>query len=46
MTPDEITSALKLAETPPSMVLKAGLNKADELAPLVYAIADKFCRGV
>ena len=46
MTPDEITSALKLAETPPSTVLKAGLNRADELAPLVYAIADKFCRGV
>jgi hypothetical protein len=46
MTPDEITSALKLAETPPSTALKAGLNRADELAPLVYAIADKFCRGV
>jgi uncharacterized protein len=46
MTPDEITSALKSAETPPLSALKAGLNRADELAPLVYAIADKFCRGV
>ncbi len=46
MTPDEITSALGSSDAPPSAALKAGLGQADELAPTVYAIADKFCRGV
>jgi len=46
MTLDEITLALKSRAAPPSAALTAGLAKADELAPLVYAMADKFCRGV
>ena len=46
MTLDEITSALKSEILPPDAALTAGLTKADELAPLVYAAADKLCRGV
>ena len=46
MTPDEIASALGSPDAPPLAALKAGLTQADELAPIVYAIADKFCRGV
>jgi uncharacterized protein len=46
MNLDEITSALKSPDIPPSAALMAGLAKADELAPVVYGAADKFCRGV
>jgi uncharacterized protein len=46
MTLDEITSALKLPDTTPLAALRAGVAKTDELAPLVFAIADKLCRGV
>src|SRR5271170_7012089 len=46
MTLDEITSALKLPDTTPLAALRAGVDKTDELAPLVFAIADKLCRGV
>ena len=46
MTLDEITSALKSPDIPTSEALAAGLAKADELAPSVYSVADKFCRGV
>jgi hypothetical protein len=46
MTLDEITSALKSSDTTPLAALTAGVSKSDELAPLVFAIADKFCRGV
>ncbi len=40
-TLDEITSALKLPDTTPLAALRAGVAKTDELAPLVFAIADK-----
>ena len=46
MTLDEITSALKLPDATPLAALRAGVAKTDELAPLVFAIADKLCRGV
>ena len=46
MTLDEITLALKSPGAPPPAALKAGLAKADQLAPLVYAIADKFSQGI
>lgn len=46
MTLDEITSALKSAHLPPDAALTAGVGKAEELAPAVYVIAEKFCRGV
>jgi uncharacterized protein len=46
MTLDEITSALKSETLPPDAVLTAGLARADELAPIVYSVAEKFCRGV
>jgi hypothetical protein len=46
MTLDEITSALKLPDTTPLAALRAGVGKTDELAPLVFAMADKLCRGV
>jgi uncharacterized protein len=46
MTLDEITSALKLPDTTPLAALRAGVGKTDELAPLVFAIGDKLCRGV
>jgi uncharacterized protein len=46
MTLDEITIALKSPDVPPSAAMKAGVAKADQLAPLVYAIADKFCDGI
>src|SRR5215217_9446519 len=46
MTLDELTSALKSQDLPPETALAAGLAKADELAPGIYSIADKLCRGV
>ena len=46
MTLDEITLALKTPDAPPAAALKAGLAKADQLAPLVYALAEKFSRGI
>jgi uncharacterized protein len=46
MNLDEITSALKSLDIPPPAALMAGLARADELAPIVYAVAGKFCRGV
>lgn len=46
MTLDEITSALISESAPPDAALTAGVAKADELAPAVYAIANKLRRGV
>jgi uncharacterized protein len=46
MTLDEIIAALKSMSAVPTAALAAGMAHADELAPVVYAIADKFCRGV
>src|ERR1700693_805916 len=46
MTLDEITSTLKSSDTPPLAALRAGVAKTDELAPLIFAIAEKLCRGV
>src|SRR4051812_2955094 len=46
MTLDEITSALKSPNLPPESALTAGLALADELAPGIYSVADKLCRGV
>jgi uncharacterized protein len=46
MTLDEITSALKSSDVVPLAALRASLANAEELAPLVFATADKLCRGV
>src|SRR5712675_1418031 len=46
MTLDEITSALKSSDSTPMSALRAGVAKTDELAPLIFAIADKLCSGV
>jgi len=45
MTLDEIITALRSDELAPEAALIAGLAKADELAPLIYSICEKFCRG-
>jgi uncharacterized protein len=45
MTLDEIITALKSTNAVPA-ALAAGMAHADGLAPVVYAIADKFCRGI
>ena len=46
MTLDEITTALKSSDAAPSAALSAGVAKAEELAPLVFATADKLHRGI
>ena len=46
MTLDEIISALKSSDTTPMAALRAGIAKTDELAPLIFAIADRLCSGV
>jgi hypothetical protein len=38
MTLDEITSVLKLPNSTPSAALRAGVDKTDELAPLVLPL--------
>jgi len=40
MTLDEMT---KSSDTTPMSALRAGVAKTDELAPLIFAIADKLC---
>jgi uncharacterized protein len=44
MTLEEIIAALRIESAPTA--LTAGMAHAAELAPIVYAIADKFCDGV
>jgi uncharacterized protein len=46
MTRDEIIAALKSTNAVPTAALAAGVVHADAIAPVVYAIADKFCRGI
>lgn len=46
MTLDDITAALSTADAVPKGALTAAVTHADALAPVVFAIADKFCRGV
>jgi uncharacterized protein len=46
MTVDEITRAIKSSSSAPSQIVRAGVGKANELAPSVFAAADKLCRGV
>jgi hypothetical protein len=43
---DEIVPALKSESLPSDTTLMEGLARADELAPLVYAVADKLCHGI
>jgi len=43
---NEIIGALKASDAVPKGALTAGVAHADALAPLVYEVADKFCRGV
>jgi uncharacterized protein len=46
MTLDEIIGALKTSDAVPKAGLAAGVAHADALAPLVFAVAGKFCRGI
>jgi Protein of unknown function (DUF1186) len=46
MTIDEITRALKSFDGASAAALHAGVHKANELAPAVFAVAEKLCRGV
>jgi uncharacterized protein len=46
MTLEEITFALKSAGAPPAGALQAGLAKADQLAPVIFALVDKLCEGI
>jgi uncharacterized protein len=45
MTLEEITSALKSAESPPANSLRAGLAEADQLAPVIFTLVNKLCDG-
>jgi len=46
MTLEEITLALKSADAPPTNALRAGLAKADQLAPVIFTLVDKLCVGI
>jgi uncharacterized protein len=46
MTLDEIIAALQSTKAAPTAALAAGVAHADGIAPVVYAIADKFCHGI
>jgi uncharacterized protein len=46
MTLDEITKALRSTDAVPKAALSAGVSYANELAPLIYAMAEKFDRGI
>ena len=46
MTLEEITFALKSADAPPADALRAGLAKAGQLAPVIFALVDKLCKGI
>jgi uncharacterized protein len=43
---EEITSALKLEGPPSADALRAGVDKADQLAPIIFGLVDKLCEGV
>ena len=45
MTFEEIISALKSPGAPSADALRAGVGKADELAPAVFGLVDKLCDG-
>ncbi|MGA7323581.1 MAG: hypothetical protein WBX25_03640, partial [Rhodomicrobium sp.] len=45
MTLEEITLVLKSADAPSADALHAGLAKAGQLAPVIFALADKLCDG-
>jgi uncharacterized protein len=46
VTLDEIIAALKSTNAAHAAALLAGVAHADELAPVVYSIVAKFCRGI
>ena len=46
MTLDEIIAALQSTNAVPTAALAAGVAHAEGIAPVVYAIADKFCHGI
>jgi uncharacterized protein len=46
MTLDGIIAALQSTNAVPTAALAAGVAHADGIAPVVYAIADKFCHGI
>ena len=43
---EEITSALKVEGPPSADALRAGVDKADQLAPIIFGLVDKLCEGV
>jgi len=46
MPPDEITRAIRSADTASPEALRAGVAEANVLAPTIFAAAEKLCRGV
>ena len=46
MTLDDITTALRTSTATPGAALTAAVEQADALAPDIFALADKYCRGV
>jgi uncharacterized protein len=45
MTLEEIVTALKSPGAPSADALRAGVDKASELAPAIFTLADKVCEG-
>ena len=45
MTHEEILTALKSSGAPSADALRAGVDKAGELAPVIFTLADKACEG-
>jgi hypothetical protein len=43
---EEITSALKVEGPPSADALRAGVDKAEQLAPIIFGLVDKLCEGV
>jgi hypothetical protein len=43
---EEITSALKVEGPPSADALRAGVDKADQLSPIIFGLVDKLCEGV
>lgn len=46
MQPDDIIAALKAPGAVPAEALRAAVGQTEVLAPVIYAIADKKCRGI
>jgi hypothetical protein len=43
---EEITSALKVEGPPSADALRAGVDKADQIAPIIFGLVDTLSEGV